>query len=591
MIEVSKKIRYVGVSDYDIELFEGQYKVPNGMAYNSYVILDEKVAVMDTVESNKVNEWLDEVAIALDKRNPDYLVIHHVEPDHSSGIKAFIKAYPNVAVVATKMAFDMLENFFGLEIDASKRIVATNGDVLRLGGGQLTFFSASMVHWPEVMVSYFDEESTLFSADAFGKFGAFDCEEEWTCEARRYYYGIVGKYGEQVQALLGKISSLNITCICPLHGPVLKDNVSYYLSLYDIWSSYRYETDGVMIAYTSVYGNTEKAVMELAEKIKRMGCPKVVVTNLADCDLHEAVEDAFRYSKLVLATTTYNNGIFPFMRHFIEALAERNFQNRTVGFIENGSWACNAVKEMKSLLSKSKELKFLDSVVSIKSSINDANHTQIELLAKQLCENYNALEPMDMTALFRIGYGLYAVSSRDGEKDNMLIVNTVTQVTAVPNRIAVTINKENYSHHIIKKTGYMNVQCLTESTPMSLFERFGFVSGRNVDKLEGIKTTRSSNGLAVLTDNINSYMSLRVESYVDLDTHGMFVCAVDDAKVLNNKKTMTYEYYHSNVKPKPTAKKGYVCKICGYVYDGEPLPPDFVCPLCKHGASDFEKIK
>jgi flavin reductase (DIM6/NTAB) family NADH-FMN oxidoreductase RutF/flavodoxin len=455
-----------------------------------------------------------------------------------------------------------------------------------------------MVHWPEVIVTYDDKDKVLFSADGFGKFGALDAEEDWACEARRYYIGIVGKYGAQVQALLKKAAGLDIAKICPLHGPVLTENLGYYINLYDIWSSYRPEEEGIVIAYTSVYGNTKKAVMKLADKLRESGCPKVVVNDLARCDMAEAVEDAFRYSKLVLATTTYNADIFPFMREFINHLTERNFQNRTVAFIENGSWAPLAAKVMKGMLEKSKNITFAENTVKILSALNDESSAQIDALAEELCREYVALADVshgknDPAALFNIGYGLYVVTSNDGKKDNGLIVNTVTQVTNTPNRLAVTINKDNYSHHIIKQTGIMNVNCLTVDAPFNVFEQFGFVSGRNTDKFKDSEPLRSANGLAVLPRYINSFMSLKVEQYVDLGTHGMFVCEVTEANVISDKETMTYSYYHSNVKPKPQTegKKGYVCKICGYVYEGAVLPEDFVCPLCKHGAEDFEEIK
>ena len=438
----------------------------------------------------------------------------------------------------------------------------------------------------------------LFSADGFGKFGALDVEEDWACEARRYYFGIVGKYGAQVQALLKKAAGLDIEKICPLHGPVLTENLGYYLGLYNTWSSYQPEEEGIVIAYTSVYGNTKKAVLQLAEKLKAKGCPKVVVNDLARCDMAEAVEDAFRYSKIVLATTTYNSEIFPFMRQFIEHLTERNYMNRTVAFIENGSWAPLAAKIMKNMLEKSKNLTFCENTVSIMSAMNEKNAEEIEALSEELCKDYLAQKSdtankNDLTALFKIGYGLYVVTSNDGKKDNGLIVNTVTQVTSVPNRIAVTINKENYSHHVIKQTGKMNVNCLTVEAPFKVFETFGFRSGRNVDKFADCEPLYSDNGLVFLPRYINSFMSLKVEQYVDLGTHGMFICEVTEARVISDKETMTYSYYHANVKPKPETegKKGWVCTICGYVHEDENLPDDFICPLCKHGANDFEKIK
>ena len=599
-MHITNDIRYVGVNDHDIDLFEGQYVVPNGMAYNSYAILDEKTAVMDTVDARFTHQWLDNIRDALYGREPDYLIVQHMEPDHSANILNFAKTYPNAIIVSSQKAFAMMQNFFGTDF-ADRRIVVGEGSTLSLGEHNLTFVTAPMVHWPEVIVTYDSTDKVLFSADGFGKFGALDVEEEWACEARRYYIGIVGKYGAQVQALLKKAATLDIEIICPLHGPVLTENLGYYINLYDIWSSYRPETEGIMIAYTSVYGNTKRAVMQLAEKLRANGCPKVVVTDLAREDMAEAVEDAFRYSKLVLATTTYNASIFPFMRTFIDHLTERNYSNRTVAFMENGSWAPLAAKVMRGMLEEAsgcKNLTFADTTVRILSALNDESKQQLTDLASELCRDYLAQQGStanknDLTALFNIGYGLYVITCNDGKKDNGLIVNTVTQVTNTPNRIAVTINKANYSHHVIKQTGVMNINCLTTEAPFSVFEHFGFQSGRTVDKFADCSPLRSDNGLVFLPRYINSFMSLKVEQYVDLDTHGMFICSVTEARVISDKETMTYAYYHANVKPKPQTegKKGYVCKICGYVYEGETLPDDFICPLCKHGAVDFEEIQ
>ena len=594
---ITKDIKYIGVNDHQIDLFEGQYVVPNGMAYNSYMILDEKIAIMDTVDQNFTHQWLDNIQRELAGRQPDYLVVQHMEPDHSANIHNFLKLYPQTVVVASAKAFVMMQNFFGTDF-ADRRIVVGEGDTLKLGKHTLHFVTAPMVHWPEVIVSYDDYDKVLFSADGFGKFGALDVEEDWACEARRYYIGIVGKYGAQVQALLKKAAGLDISIICPLHGPVLTENLGYYLNLYDIWSGYQPESEGIVIAYTSVYGNTKAAVELLAEKLREKGCPKVVVNDLARCDMAEAVEDAFRYNKLVLATTTYNADVFPFMREFIHHLTERNFQNRTVGLMENGSWAPLAAKVMRSMLESSKDLTFTDTTVKILSALNDDSRNQIEALANELCREYMAqrddtANKNDLTALFNIGYGLYVVTSNDGTKDNGLIVNTVTQVTNTPNRVAVIINKQNYSYHVIKQTGILNVNCLDTSAPFSVFETFGFQSGRTADKFAGMEELRSDNGLRFLPRYINSFMSLKVENVVDIDTHGMFICSITEARVMEDKPTMTYDYYLSNVKPKPKTegKKGFACKICGWVYEGEELPADIICPLCKHGAADFEPIQ
>ncbi len=594
---ISKDIKYIGVNDHNIDLFEGQYVVENGMAYNSYAIIDEKIAVMDSVDAHFTHEWLDNISNTLGQRKPDYLIVQHMEPDHSANIKNFITTYPSAKIVATTKAFTMMKQFFGDDFSA-KQIVVGEGDTLSLGKHTLSFVTAPMVHWPEVMMTYDSTDKVLFSADAFGKFGALDVEEDWACEARRYYFGIVGKYGVQVQNVLKKAAALDIKTICPLHGPVLSENLEYYLGLYQTWSTYSVETEGIMIAYTSVYGNTKKAVELLAQKLSEKGCPKVVLNDLARCDMAEAVEDAFRYGKLVLATTTYNAEIFPFMREFINHLTERGYKNRMIGLIENGSWAPLAAKTMKQLLEPCKNITFTDTTVKIMSAPNDENKAQIEAMADELCEDYMAqnnetANKNDLAALFNIGYGLYVITSNDGKKDNGFICNTVTQVTSSPNRIAVTINKQNYSHHVIKQTGIMNVNCLTVDAPFKIFEDFGFRSGRSTDKFENLTPLRSDNGLAFLPHYINSVISLKVEDYLDLGTHGMFICSITEARVISQTESMTYSYYQNNVEPKPQTdgKKGYVCKVCGYVYEGDKLPEDFICPLCKHGAEDFEPIE
>ena len=380
---ITKDIRYVGVNDHQVDLFEGQYVVPNGMSYNSYVILDEKIAVMDTVDQNFGQEWLSNLEAVLEGRKPDYLVVHHMEPDHSANIDTFLNTYPNAVVVSSAKAFAMMKNFFGTDY-ADRRVVVGEGDTLNLGSHVLTFVTAPMVHWPEVIVSYDSLDKVLFSADGFGKFGALDADEDWACEARRYYIGIVGKYGAQVQALLKKAAALDIAVICPLHGPVLKEDLGYYVNLYDIWSSYRVESEGVMIAYTSIYGHTKAAVELLARKLEEAGCPKVTVADLARDDMAEAVEDAFRYGKLVLATTTYNGDVFPFMKTFIHHLTERNYQNRTVAFVENGSWAPVAAKIMAKMLEGSKNLTVCDTKVKILSALSDESRAQIDALVKEL---------------------------------------------------------------------------------------------------------------------------------------------------------------------------------------------------------------
>ncbi len=595
-MKVKDDIIYIGVNDRNIDLFEGQYRVPQGMSYNSYLILDDSVAVLDTVDKRFTHEWLDNVQNALNGRTPDYLVIHHMEPDHSANIDAFMKIYKKAVIVASQKAFAMMENYFG-DSYKDRQYVVGEGSVLNLGRHKLTFLTAPMVHWPEVVVSYDSTEGILFSADAFGRFGTTDSEDKSDDEARRYYIGIVGKYGTQVKNLLAKASGLDIRTICPLHGPVIKENLAHHFNLYGIWANYQTETEGILIAYTSVYGHTKEAVDLLADKLAKNGCPAVSVVDLARTDMSKAVAEAFRYGKVVFATTTYNADVFPFMREFIHGLIERNFSNRTVAFIENGSWAPLAAKVMKEMLSGCKNLTYAENTVKIVSALSKDNRDQIDALAKELCIDYLARQDStadknDLKALFNIGYGLYVVTCHDGKKHNGLIVNTVAQLTSSPNRIAVTINKQNYSHHVIKQTGKMNLNCLTVDTPFEIIKRFGFESGRTQDKFEGFSYLTSDNGLAFLTSHINSFISLKVCDYVDLGTHGMFICEITESRVILNQESMTYAYYQKNVKPKPETegKKGFVCKVCGYVYEGDTLPDDFVCPLCKHGASDFQPI-
>ena len=593
--KVTNTIYYVGANDHDVDLFEGQYVVPNGMAYNSYVILDEKVAVMDTIDASKTGEWLANIAEVLGDRLPDYLVVQHMEPDHAASIQAFVETYPEVCVVGNTKTFTMMHQFFPTMV-MKNTLTVNNFETLSLGNHTLTFAFAPMVHWPEVMMTYDSYDKVLFSADGFGKFGALDVDEPWDCEARRYYIGIVGKYGAQVQKILKVAATLDIQIICPLHGPVLTENLGHYIHLYDLWSSYTPETEGVVIAYTSIYGHTKEAVELLERELKGRGVPNVVVHDLARTDMAEAVEDAFRYDTLVLATTTYNADVFPFMRTYLDKLTERAFQNRTVAFIQNGSWAAQATKVMKSKLENSKNLTYAKNEVTILSALNEQSTQQVRDLAEELAAAYTPVQVqedyVDPQALFNIGYGLYVVTSNDGKKDNGLIVNTVTQVTNTPNRVAVTINKLNYSCSVIEKTGVLNICTLTEDAPFRLFQRFGFQSGKDADKFASFQHgLRASNGLLYLGKYANSYISCKVESTVDLQTHVMFICDVTQCVTLSDAPTMTYTYYLDQVKPRPEAdKKGFVCKVCGWVYEGEELPEDIVCPLCKHGAADFEPL-
>ena len=592
-MEISKDIKYIGVNDYKVDLFEGQYIVPNGIAYNSYVIIDQKIAVMDTVDSEYGDEWLMKLQNVLLGKEVDYLVVLHMEPDHSANIKRFVENYPNAKLIGNQKTFKMINQFFDFDLK-DKMIVVNDGDSISLGEHELTFVFAPMVHWPEVMVAYESKEKILFSADGFGKFGALDKDEPWLEEARRYYIGIVGKYGKQVQDLLKKASTLDIQKICPLHGPILTENLGYYLGYYDKWSKYEPEEDGILVAYTSIYGHTKKAVEYLVSQFEAANYHNYLLVDLARTDMHYAIGKAFQYSKLILATTTYNNSIFPKMNDFINRLVERNFQNRFVGIIENGSWNPTAAKTIIGKFVDSKEVVVSENVVTIHSAMNDDNKLEIEKLAQEFMGQEKVEETnLDLDAIKKIGYGLYVVTSNDGVKDNGLIINTVVQLTNSPVTVGVAINKENYSHDVILKTGKMNVCTLDIDAPFSVIEQFGFKSGRDVDKFADEKVTRSTNGIAYLTKNSNSYMSLSVNNVVDLGTHSLFVCQLKEANVLNNKDTMTYDYYQKHVKPgvDSSVTKGWVCTICGYVYEGEEVPDDYVCPLCLHGKEYFEEIK
>ncbi|SFB22538.1 Flavorubredoxin [Acetitomaculum ruminis DSM 5522] len=595
--KVTDSIFYVGVNDHQVDLFEGQYVVPNGMSYNSYVIMDDKIAVMDTVDVHFGNEWISNIEEVLNGKKPDYLVIQHMEMDHAGSIRTFKEKYPDAQIVGNAQIFQMMRQFYG-ENWEDKQVVVENGGTLSFGKHTLTFVFAPMVHWPEVMVSYESTEKVLFSADGFGKFGANDVEEDWDDESRRYFIGIVGKYGQQVQNLLKVAATLDIQIICPLHGPVLTDNLGHYISLYDKWSSYSPEEDGIVVAYTSVYGDTKEAALLLAEKLKEKACPKVVVHDLARCDMALAIADAFKYSKLVLATTTYNADIYPFMKDYIHRLTERNFCNRSVAFIENGSWSPRAMLVMKEMLKEGGKLYYTKNNLTIWSGLTDENKEKLEAMANELCQEYIAASDKlavkdDISALFKIGYGLYVVTSNDGNRDNGLIVNTVTQVSENPTRIAVGINKKNYSCETIEKTKKLNVNVLSERAVFSVFQRFGFQSGRDVDKFEGIEVNRTDNGLPFLKHYINAVISLEVDNMIDMVSHTLFICEIKEMRLISDDRTITYNFYQENVKPKPATegKKGWICKVCGFIYEEEDLPADYICPICKHGVADFEKIQ
>ena len=605
-VQVTSDMYWVGASDRRLALFENVFPIPKGVSYNSYLVLDEKTVLLDTTDRAVSGQMLENIAYLLNGRALDYLIVNHMEPDHAASMGELVLRYPAMQIVCNAKALAMIRNYFDFDID-SRVMVVKEGDTLQTGRHSFSFVMAPMVHWPEVMVTYDAADRVLYCADAFGTFGALngnifadevDFEGEWLPEARRYYTNIVGKYGNQVQALLKKASALQIDLLCPLHGPIWRSNIAWFVEKYSRWSAYVPEEQAVMIAYASVYGGTENAANILASKLAEKGLRNIAMYDVSNTHPSIIVSEAFRCSHLVFASTTYNAGIFPFMRDFIEHLTERDYQNRTIGLIENGSWAPLAAKVMKEMFAKSKKITWLNTTVKIMSSVKNETREQLEAMADELCREYIAQSPEaanknDLSALFRIGYGLYVVTSNDGKRDNGLIVNTVTQVSDSPNRVAVNISKANYSHHVIKQTGVMNVNCLSVDAPFSVFENFGFQSGRVADKFAGWTEVRADNGLRILPKYINAVISLKVEQYVDLGSHGMFICSVTEARVMSDKDTMTYTYYQNNVKPKPQTegKKGFVCKVCGYIYEEDELPEDFICPLCKHGAIDFEPIQ
>ena len=596
---ITKDIRYIGVNDHAVDLFEGQYVVPGGMCYNSYAIVDEKVAIMDTVDRGFTHQWLDNIQNTLGGRKPDYLVVQHMEPDHSANIANFLKVYPEATVVSSAKAF--VKNFFGDDY-ADRRMVVGEGDTLCLGKHTLTFVGAPMVHWPEVIVTYDSYDKVLFSADGFGKFGALDVEEDWADEARRYYIGIVGKYGAQVQALLKKAAGLEIEMICPLHGPVWRKDIAWFLDKYIHWATYTPEDDAVVIAYASVYGGTENAANVLAAKLSDLGVRNVQMYDVSVTHPSYILSECFRASHLVFISTTYNAGMFVTMENLVHDIVHHNLQNRTIALMENGSWAPTAAGLMRAEFQKLKNCTILDETVTIKSTLKESQLADVDAMAQAIFDSmpkpvpaeHKADAPVEKNAFFSFSYGLFVLTARDGKKDNGCIINTAAQLTDTPKRISIAVNKANFTHDMIRKTGVFNLSMLSTDAPFGLFQHYGFQSGRDVDKFADVKgMARATNGVYYLPYSTNAFVSGKVTQEIDLGTHTLFIADVTEARVLSNAPSMTYSFYFANVKPKPSALKkqtGWVCKICGYVYEGETLPADFICPLCKHGAEDFEKL-
>ena len=607
--KVTKDLTWVGADDRRLAMFEGVYGVRDGVSYNSYLLLDDKTVLFDTVDRAVCDNFFENVAAVLDGRPLDYLVVQHMEPDHAACIQDLVLRYPDVRIVCSGMTRTMLKQFFTFDVD-DRTIVMKEGDTLETGHHTYTFVMAPMVHWPEVMMTYDTTDKILFSADAFGTFGALnghlfndevDFMRDFLDEARRYYTNIVGKYGDQVQTVLKKAAGLDIALVCPLHGFVWRSHFGDFLEKYLRWSSYTPEEEGVIIAYASVYGNTENAANLLACRLSEKGV-KVKVFDTSVIPASYIISDAFKYSHLVFASTTYNAGIFISMEELLHDIANHQLRNRKVAFLENGSWAPTSGQLMADLILPLKGMERIAPTITVKSSVKENQAAQIEALADAIArdilpEKEPAAETagvVENNAFFKLSYGLFVLTARDGSRDCGCIINTAAQLTDTPKRMTITVNKANYTHDLIHKTGVFNVSVLTEDAPFSLFQRFGFQSGRDTDKFEGWgEESRSQNGLRYLGAYANAFFSCRVIEERDCGTHTLFIADVVEARELNSAPSVTYAYYFAHIKPKPVAtteKKGFVCKICGYIYEGDVLPEDFVCPLCKHGAADFEPL-
>ncbi|MCI8387189.1 MAG: MBL fold metallo-hydrolase [Clostridiales bacterium] len=610
--KITSDITWIGANDRRLAMFEGVYSVPTGVSYNSYLINDDTTVLLDTVDKSVSGIFFENLEHALAGRELDYVIIQHMEPDHSATLAEVMRRYPNATLVCNDKILKMVAQFFAAP-DSSRVYIVKEGDKLETGNHTLNFVMAPMVHWPEVMVTFDSVDGILFSADAFGTFGALngaifadevDFMRDYLDEARRYYCNIVGKYGTQVQALLKKASALDIKMICPLHGFVWREKLGDYIDKYVKWSSYTPEEQGVMIAYASVYGNTATTAEIISSKLRERGI-KTVMYDVSVTHSSEIVAAAFKYSHLLFASTTYNAGIFISMDELLRDIASHGLKKRFVSLVENGSWAPTSGGQMKEILSTCKDMTFIGDILSVKSALKPEQATDIDALVDAIADTFpkakteiaacTSESELDPAAFFKLSYGLFVLSAKDGSKDNACIINTAQLLTDTPKRITVSVNKANLTHDMILKTGVFNVSVLTESVPFDVFKDFGFVSGRNVDKFDGRSDiARSANGLCYLTSHVNALISGKVTDTVDKGTHTLFIADVTDARVLSNEKSVTYDYYFEHIKPKPQPveenKKGFVCKICGYVYEGDTLPADYICPLCKHGAEDFEPL-
>ena len=612
--KITDNLTWVGANDRRLAMFEGVYSVPKGVSYNSYLLQDREIVLFDAVDKAVHNRFIENLNFVLDGKTIDYLVVQHMEPDHSDGICDLLNRYPKMKVVCNAKSLVLIKQFYNADVNSRVKIVS-EGDVLNTGKHNLHFIMAPMVHWPEVMVTYDSTSKVLFSADAFGSFGALngalfadevDFSRDYMDETRRYFTNIVGKYGPQVKSLLNKASNYEIDMICPLHGFVWRKNLESIVSKHRLWSNYEPEVNGVMIAYASIYGNTENAAEILATNLWERGI-KTVMFDVSVTPASEIVAAAFQYSHHVYASTTYNANIFVTMEALISDIVGHNIQNRTVAIIENGSWAATSGGLIRDNFEKCKNIKFIGDILTVKSSLKEEQIPEVEKMADALANDINTniglkarqsvstkSNDIDPSTMFKLSYGLFVLSAKHGGKDNGCIINTVTQLTSIPTQVSIALNKSNFTHDMIVESKEFNVSVLTEQVPFSVFEKFGFASGRDTDKFIGYdESKRTKNGIYYFADCANSVISAKVIDIIDAGTHSVFISEVSEAFVLSEVPSVTYQYYFDNIKPKQEQliekKGGYVCKICGYVYEGEPLPENFICPICKHGASDFKK--
>ena len=600
---VTKDTYYLGASDRRIALFENVYPLTNGVSYNSYLIKDEKTCLLDTVDKSVEEIFYKKLELALDGKPLDYIIVQHMEPDHSFSLHTTIKNHPEATVVMNEKILRMYKNYNNDEVP-EKYILVIEGDTLSLGEHILTFVFAPMVHWPEVMVTYDILTKTLFSADAFGTFNALsgnlfahemDFDHDYLDEARRYYTNIVGKYGPQVQATLKKAATIDIQTICPLHGPIWRQDLAYIIDKYDKWSSYTPEKQGVLIVYGSVYGHSEEVANVIADQLGLLGIRDIHMYDASKTDKSYLVSETFKYSHLVICSSTYNMGIFTPMEEYLLDLKYHNMQNRRYVIVENGSWAPNSGKLIKEIFDSMKNMTQIGKTVTIASALKDCQEGQIEELVNEIANDFPKVRTSS-NPLFNISYGLYVLTTKDGDRLNGCIINTANQVANNPDRIMICVNKLNHTAKVVSETKKCTLNILNTHTPFALIKRFGFASGKDTDKFADFNDYRiGSNGLPYLTKYINSYINLKVEEIIDLGSHYGYICAIESSKAVTNEASLTYTYYQDNIKPKAPRNekkvKGWICKICGYVYEGEELPKDFICPLCKHGASDFERIK